>query len=228
MKRKLDLWKKGYINDLLLEGKCIQDHLTKSKRCHNKATIVKTFQRLMCTGKVNKALRLLSSFTTGGVLGLDDVITDSSNAWRKICSNFKSSKDLCSALASVGKHLCTASINPDHLSAFVACRLIPLDKCPGVRPIGIGEVHRRTIAKAILSLLKYDIMDTAGSLQVCASQESGCEAAIHAMHQTFAIEKTEGALLVDATNNQQTSGITQHQCNLSIPRPSSIENQSAV
>lgn len=47
----------------------------------------------------------------------------------------------------VGRRLCTDSINPDYLSAFVACRLIPLDKCPGVRPIGIGEDPRRIIAK---------------------------------------------------------------------------------
>jgi len=47
----------------------------------------------------------------------------------------------------VGRRLCTDSINPDYLSAFVACRLILLDKCPGVRPIGIGEDPRRIIAK---------------------------------------------------------------------------------
>ncbi len=59
---------------------------------------------------------------------------------------------------------------------------------------------RYTEAKAILSLLKVDIMDAAGPLHVCAGQESGCEAAIHAMRQTFADPGTECALLVDATN----------------------------
>ena len=50
--------------------------------------------------------------------------------------------------------------------------------------------------KAILILLKQDILDAA---QVCVGQESGCEV-IHAMHQIFADEETEGAVLVDATN----------------------------
>ncbi len=48
-------------------------------------------------------------------------------------------KELCSAL---GRQLCTDSIHSEHLSAFVACRLIPLDKCPGIQPIGIGEVPK--------------------------------------------------------------------------------------
>jgi len=69
-------------------------------------------------------------------------------AWRRLCSSFKSaSNSLCIALAGVGRRIGTSSVNPEGLSAFVACRLIPLDKCPGVRPIGVGEVPRRIIAK---------------------------------------------------------------------------------
>ena len=76
----------------------------------------------------------------------------------------------------------------------------PQMPCPGVRPIGVGEVPRRIIAKAVLSLVRLDIQEAAGPLQVCAGQDGGCEAAIHAMRQFFAEEEVEGALLVDATN----------------------------
>ena len=31
------------------------------------------------------------------------------------------------------------------------------DKCPGVRPIGIGEVARKIISKAVLSIMHVDI-----------------------------------------------------------------------
>ena len=36
--------------------------------------------------------------------------------------------------------LVQTGVDPKGLFAFVACRLIPLNKNPGVRPIGIGEV----------------------------------------------------------------------------------------
>ena len=62
-------------------------------------------------------------------------------AWRRFCSSFKSaSADLCNALAGVARRLCTSRVDPEGLSGFVACRLAPLDKNRGVRPIGIGEV----------------------------------------------------------------------------------------
>ena len=99
-------------------------------------------------------------------------------------ASFKSvSRDLCSSLAAVGRRLCTSLVNPEGISAFVACRLIPLDKCPGIRPIGIGEVPRRIISIAILSVLSPEIQDAAGPLQLCAGQVGGCEAAIHALRQ---------------------------------------------
>ena len=37
-------------------------------------------------------------------------------------------------------------------------------------------------------------------LQVCASQEAGSEAAVHAMHEIFKEQDTEVVLLIDATN----------------------------
>ena len=55
---------------------------------------------------------------------------------------FCASCELYTAMAMVGKRICTSYVDPMGLRAFVACRLIALDKCPGVRPIGIGEVAR--------------------------------------------------------------------------------------
>ena len=121
--------------------------------------------------------------------------------WRRLCTSFRqTSVDLCSSLALVARRLCTEVVDPSGLSAFVACRLIALDKCPGVRPIGVGEVVRRIVGKAVLATVKMDILETAGPLQLCAGQDAGCEAAIHAMRSVFSEEGTEAVLLVDASN----------------------------
>ena len=82
----------------------------------------------------------------GGPSGVDAI------SWRRYCSSFKSSPDLCHALALVARRLCCSYVDPNGLVAFVSCRLIGLDKDPGVRPIGIGETCRRIISKAILSV----------------------------------------------------------------------------
>ncbi len=112
---------------------------------------------------------LRAALHTQGATGLSGL---DAYAWRRLCSSFKyASHDLCHALAVAGQRICTSNLHPDDLSAFVACRLIPLDKCPGVRPIGVGEVPRRIIAKAVLSLFRQDVQDAAGPLQVCAGQE---------------------------------------------------------
>ena len=84
--------------------------------------------------------------------------------------------------------------------AYTACRLIPLNKCPGVRPIGIGEVVRRIIWKAALKTTKQDLQNAVGSLQLCAGQDAGCEAAVHAMASIFSEDNTEAMIFVDASN----------------------------
>ena len=78
--------------------------------------------------------------------------------------------------------------------------MIALDKNPGIRPIGIGETARRLIAKAILSVIRDDIQAAAGSLQLCAGQLSGCEAAVHSMRQLYTSPDVEAVILVDTSN----------------------------
>jgi hypothetical protein len=103
-------------------------------------------------------------------------------------------------MANMSRRLATEMVDPSSIEAFLANRLIPLDKSPGLRPIGVGEVHRRIIAKTIVKFLKEDILRSAGSLQLCAGQESGCEAIIHAMDEIYKSEPCEGILLINADN----------------------------
>ena len=76
-----------------------------------------------------------------------------------------------------------------------------MDKDPGVRPISIGEVIRRIFGKALITVVKDDIVKATGSLQVCAGQQAGCEAAVHSMNSIFQEEESDAILLVDASND---------------------------
>ena len=137
----------------------------------------------------------LNTKGAAGPSGLD------AHCWRRLCTSFHStSQDLCHSLALLAKRLCTSFVDPKGLSAFLACQLIALDKCPGVRPIGVCETARRIISKAILYAIKDDIQDVAGLLQLCAGQIAGIKAAIHFMRESFHDENTEAVLLVDTSN----------------------------
>ena len=111
-----------------------------------------------------------------------------------------SSNDLCQAISRVSQKLCQQEQLSSTIEPLLACRLIPLDKNPGLRPIGVGEVLRRIIGKAVASITRESITKSVGSLQVCAGHDAGCEAAIHSMKDIFADEDTEAVLLIDAAN----------------------------
>ena len=94
-----------------------------------------------------------------------------SSAWIGMCSSFHdASSELCMAMALVGKGICTLYVDPMGLRAFVVCRLIALDKCPGVRPIGIGEIAQKIVGKAILATIADEIQEAAGLQQGCVGQ----------------------------------------------------------
>ena len=121
--------------------------------------------------------------------------------WRRFCTSFgMKSNDLCSALAACARRICTTYVYPSGLMGYTTCRLIPLDKCPGVRPIGIEEVVRRIIGKAIMKTTKRYLQNAVGSIQLYGGQDAGCEAAVHAMAQIFDDNETEAMIFVDASN----------------------------
>ena len=118
-----------------------------------------------------------------------------------LSNKFKSeSKALREQISLLGRKLATSILDPTTLEAFICCRLLPLDKCPGIRPIGIGEVMRRLIGKSIGWVLKKDMTESAGPLQASGGLQGGAEAAIHAMKEIFDMDDTDAVILVDASN----------------------------
>ena len=103
-------------------------------------------------------------------------------------------------IASLARNLLTKSYEPSLLEQYIAARLIPLNKNPGIRPISIGESLRRLIGKTITKYFNSEIKEAAGPLQTCAGHGAGAEAAIHGMKDIFSSEETDGVLLIDASN----------------------------
>ena len=77
-------------------------------------------------------------------------------------------------------------------------RLLHLKKKLGLGQVGLGEVLQRIAEKLVVKIAK--LTKTVGSLQLCAGQEAGSEAAIHPMHSIFEANETESILLVDTEN----------------------------
>ena len=61
--------------------------------------------------------------------------------------------------------------------ALMACRLVALDKRPGVRPVGIGETLRRALAKLVMRAAGEQAKTACGDLQLCAGLAAGIEGA---------------------------------------------------
>ena len=123
------------------------------------------------------------------------------NYWRRILSNFgQSSVNLCKTIAQLAIRIATEKLRADDLSAYNACRLIPLDKNPGVRPIGVGEVLRRIVGRSILKCITYDLKLLGQCQQLCLGQKCGIEHAIHSLREKFEKPESEAILLIDAKN----------------------------
>ena len=140
--------------------------------------------------------------------------------WRRMLVSFKAaSVDLCCAVADVTRRITTEHVDPLGLTALLNNRLIPLDKNPGVRPIGIGETLRRIIGKSVMAVLKKDIMHAAGVTQICAGHPAGCEAAIHALRSVLAALDTDAVMLVDADNafNRLNRAVALHNIQFTCP-----------
>ena len=75
-----------------------------------------------------------------------------------------------------------------------------MNKNPGIRPIGVGEILRRLIGKVIGWVLKDEIQEAAGPLQSATGLKGGAEAAIHSMREIFNDHDTEPVILDNASN----------------------------
>ena len=86
-----------------------------------------------------------------------------------------SSTRLCDSVTGLCHHLGNSIVPWDSIRAMVASHLIALEKCLGVRPIGIGEMLCRIIEKAVCLATRLDAAFICGSGQLCADLQAGIQ-----------------------------------------------------
>ena len=91
--------------------------------------------------KIRKAA--VTTHGSHGSSGLD------ANEWRRILTHFGQQSGKYQRHKQKSWKRWTEILNPDLLEPYNACRLIPSDKNPGVRPIGIDKVIRRITCRTI-------------------------------------------------------------------------------
>ena len=124
----------------------------------------------------------------------------------------------------MAKRLCTTLIDLNCIAPLLACHLIALDKNPGVRPISIRDTTCRIIAKAVISAIKDDVLNSASFTQLCVGQMVGVESAVHCIRQKFDSPETDAVLLVDTSNafNSLNCGTALHNIRFEYPASSTI------
>ena len=104
------------------------------------------------------------------------------NQWRKMLTGMEqSSVNLRKTCAKIARRIATETIAPSHLRPNNACRLITLDKKPGVRPIGVAEVLRRRSNRCFARCVSADLKHLGSNIQLCLGQKCGIEHAIHTL-----------------------------------------------
>ena len=85
------------------------------------------------------------------------------------------SEELRVVVASLADWMANSSPPWAAYCALIACRLVALDKRPGVPPVGIGETLHRALAKLVMREAGDQAKTACGNLQLCAGLDAGID-----------------------------------------------------
>ena len=88
-------------------------------------------------------------------------------------------------MAALTRRLANNIVEWDDIRAMKANKLIALDKFPGVRPIGIGDVAARQCAKAMIYITGGDVQSECLADQIYSGLKSGREGCIQSLRKLF-------------------------------------------
>ena len=122
-------------------------------------------------------------------------------------------------MAAWTRRLCSSAVSRNVLEAFLANRGVALDKNPGTRPLGIGEMPRRICAKAVLVITRPDIKEASANANLCGGQEAAVQAIFHAVTELFEGDECDAVLLADANQGYQRLNrkVALHNLNIICP-----------
>ena len=105
-------------------------------------------------------------------------------------------------VATLATKMCNQILQWSKMRALVSGRLVALDKCPGVRPIGIGECLGRIICKSVAEFTKIDLEETCLTDQLACGLKGGVDGEIHTLSDVFDDTKEDGwgTLFMNASN----------------------------
>ena len=76
-------------------------------------------------------------------------------------------------------------INSGQLRALIWGRLIGLDECPGVRPVGLGDTFSRFLSKVLPKVTCKEATRACKMDQLCSGLESGVEVAMYCVRSLW-------------------------------------------
>ena len=91
------------------------------------------------------------------------------------------SAEVREAFSALSRRLANTVVPWEDIRAMKAKRLIALNKLPGVRPIGVGEVADRFLGKIMAYVTGDDVRNECNNDQLCSGIKGGIEGAIHAV-----------------------------------------------
>ena len=141
------------------EGKTPCTMLTYQVRCE-----IPTVQPIIFEAIDDEMVLKAAQLTKGGPSGMD------ADGWRKILTSRvygETGNDVRRAFANSIKKMCTDEITDNSLEALMASRLVPLDKNPGLRPNGVGEVLRKIAGKIVMGIMREDVVNASSKAQMC-------------------------------------------------------------
>ena len=102
------------------------------------------------------------------------------------------SSRLREAVADVALCLSNGIVDWMRIRALMANRLIALDKCLGVRPIGVGECLRRILGRVLGLVTGWEAQSACGAEQLACGMQSEIEGAVLAMSALYSDHFDDG------------------------------------